>query len=169
MVELLILVNKALTVVEGRRRNQTPLGPQPRRRGREAPKEIDFEPGYWHNFPQIIGRVLDVRRREPVSGVSVTLSAGKLGVLRTERGWRNPCSTSNLTDGYFSLWPRALRDGREGRNMTFRFTFEHPGYLPATRLYRYRSRGDLAAGEELRLDKVINLGAQLLQPIPARR
>jgi hypothetical protein len=167
MVQLLILVNKALQVVQGRRKAKAPTAGRRRRSGKPA-AEIDLTDDLWHNFPQIIGRVVDARRRSPVAGTKVTLSAGELGVLRTERGWSNPCVTSEGTDGYFSLWPRALRDGQESRDLTLRFTFEHPDFVPATRSYRYRSRGELVPGDELRLDQVINLGTQILRPLQGR-
>ena len=167
MVQLLILVNKAVELVKGRR--GVGGGAHPKRRGRKPAPGAEVESGYWHNCPQIIGRVLDSKRKTPVVGAAVTLRAGRLGVLRTERGWRNPCVVNEETDGYYSLWPRALRDGQESRSLTLRFSFEHPDYAPASRLYRLRSRGELVAGEELRLDRVINLGTQLMEPLRVRR
>jgi competence protein ComFB len=169
MVQLMLLVNKALEVVESRRRSGPQGGSGPRRRGKRPTDGIALDEGYWHNFPQIIGRVLDAKSRSPVLGATVTVRAGRLGVLRTERGWRNPCTTSRGTDGYFSLWPRALRDGKASRSLTLQVAFEHPDYAPATRRYPYRSRGELLPGDELRLDRVINLGVELLAPLGRRR
>jgi hypothetical protein len=167
MVGLLILVNKAVEVVAGRRAAAGRTHPQ--RRGRKPAGTMDFDSGYWHNFPQIIGRVLDAKRKTAVVGATVTLQAGKLGVLRTERGWSNPCTIQEKTDGYFSLWPHALRDSKENRLVAMTFTFQHPGYATATVVHRYHSRGELVAGEELRLDQVINLGTQFLEPLKRKK
>jgi hypothetical protein len=166
MVQLLILVNRAVELVKGRRVSRRRDGPQ-RRGGKRSP-DATLDAGYWHNFPQIIGRVLDSKTKTAVVGATVTLRAGRLGLLRTERGWSNPCTVNGETNGYFSLWPRALRDGQESRSLTLRFSFQHPDYEPAIRLCRVRSRGELVAGEELRLDRVINLGTQLMEPSAAR-
>ena len=61
------------------------------------------------------------------------------------------------------------RDEAESRALTLRFAFEHPEYRPATREVRYRSRGEIIAGAELRLDRVINLGTQPLAPVSMGR
>lgn len=167
MVQLLILVNKAVELVKGRRVSGGRTSPK--RRGKGPNPDTSLDSDFWHNFPQIIGRVLDSRRKTAVVGATVTLRAGRLGVLRTERGWSNPCRINMETSGYFSLWPRALRDGQESRTLTLRFSFEHPDYAPTSRLCRIRSRGELVAGEVLRLDRVMNLGTQLMDPLGTRR
>ncbi len=165
MVQLLILINKAIQVVGSRRR-----GPSPGKRASVAATgpRIDLDEGFWHNFPQIIGRLVDTRAKAPVLGATVTLTAGKLGLLPAERGWANPCQTSDGTKGYFSLWPRAFRDEAASRTLTLRFAIEHADYEPAEREIRYRSRGDIISGAELRLDRVINLGTQALTPRRSR-
>jgi len=158
MVQVLLMVNKAIEVVSSRRRS-APARKQQKTTKRKT-EEMELEAGFWHNFPQIIGRVVDARGKTQVAGASVSLSAGRLGLLEAESGWTNPCTTNEATRGYFSLWPRALRDGAATRTFTLRFTFEHPDYESSTREYRYRSRGDIISDAELRLDRVINLGSQ---------
>jgi len=167
MVQVLLLVNRAIQVVGSRRRAPSPEKRQSARRSRRG--EIDLGEGFWHNFPQIIGRVVDSRGGSPLPGVSVSMSSRRLGQLESEPGWSNPCATNEATRGYFSLWPRALRDEASVRTFTLSFSFEHPEYETATREYRFRSRGSIISDGELRLDRVINLGSQAMKRRGASR
>lgn len=165
MVQLLILINKAVQVVDSRRHSS------PRRKApaTKTKPSIEADGSLWHSFPQIVGRLVDARAKAPVLGATVTLTAGKLGVLPSERGWSNPCQTNNGTKGYFSLWPRAFQHEAVTRTLTLRFTVEHPDYEPCEREVKYRSHGEIIGGGELRLDRVINLGTQALTRRRERR
>ena len=125
LVELLIVINKAIGVVQSRRRFPHVV---------ETEDEIGAflgEPGrevYVHNFPQLIGRVLDKSNHEPVFGACVTLYREGEVVVPAQTGWINPYYTNQPTRGFFSFWPQAVRTESEQETFVFKITIDHPDY-----------------------------------------
>lgn len=120
MIGVLMLVNKGIELIEGRRKPGN--GPE---NGAISPEE-SLKPV--HNFPQIVGKVIDAETKRPVADATVTLYVDGRRAVSADPGWTNPFVTSAKAYGYFSFWPAAIRDEASERVSTIDITVEQPYY-----------------------------------------
>lgn len=155
VVELLILINKAIDVVTRRRSGLGEIDSS------EAEPLLtpDGKLLYRHSFPQVVGRAVDHQTREPVIGAAITLQVDSDGPASSEPGWHNPYHTNDGTKGYFSFWPRSVHRPGEKHEFRLTLTFEHTGYSAAELTHTHASETSYAAGEAPAMDRVINLGS----------
>ncbi len=172
MVEMLLLVNRAIDIVRGRRESGADPdagdGPPQATASRgaalqaaAAPRStlVPTELGYWHNYPYLLGRVLDAKTGEPVYGVTVTAWLDGEPALPTEAGWRNPYCTLPATQGYYSFLLRAIQSTEEKKQSALRITFEHPAYRPAALEKALRTQGEFEVHTTIASEDILNLPA----------
>jgi len=155
LVEVLLLVNKAVDTIAGRRK--------PTAGGAAAGEEERTLLGYWHNLPYLIGRVAD--RGRAVVGASVTLYLnGKPALPAAEAGWTNPYLTNAATRGFYSFLPKSTRSRSRTRRFRLRLTFQHPDFLEASLERTVQTEGEFSALGRIDSDRILNLGTVSLHP-----
>lgn len=103
-IQLVSLVNEAINLVANRRPAHEPDDDHP------DPDELLLQ-GHTeaeenvHNFPQFVGRVVDITTRRPVASAHIRLSRDGQLMAQAEPGWINPYETQDSTNGVFSFWP----------------------------------------------------------------
>jgi competence protein ComFB len=153
LVEVLLLVNKAVDTITGRRKPSDRAG----RQEEAAPL------GYWHNLPYLIGRVADHGRA--VVGASVTLYVNdKLAAPASEAGWTNPYVTNAATRGFYSFLPKSARSRSKTRRFRLRLTFQHPDYREASLERALQTEGEFAELGRIDSEHILNLGTLNLRP-----
>jgi hypothetical protein len=159
LVEVLLLVNRAIDVVQHRRHSQAAAGAE--KRGEEQLPDLTL---YWHNLPYLIGRVVDRQTGRPVLGATVTLSINHKLAGQAEAGWPNPYLTNAGTRGFFSFLPRADRAKSRTRRFTLQLTVEHPGYEPFSLERVLQTRGEYGPIQGILDDRILNLETLALTP-----
>ena len=129
---------------------------------RTSAVKTPVELGYWHNFPYLLGRVVDAKSGEPVYGVTVTAYLDGEPAPPAEAGWQNPYRTLLATRGYYSFLPRAVQSGEEKRHFTLRLTFDHPVYRPAVVEKVLRTQGEFELRATIGSEDILNLEATRL-------
>ena len=64
---------------------------------------------YYYNFPHLIGQVFDKSLLSPINDVKVTLFLDETIVNSSDNSWSNPYITNNVTLGFYSFWPEAIK------------------------------------------------------------
>jgi competence protein ComFB len=164
VIELMILVNQGLDLVRSRRSDSPP--PRPAVRGAEGLDSVSDDPRveYVHNYPQIIGRVVDGTTGSPVVGAKVSMHLDGDLVPPAAPGWQNPYRTTDKTRGHFSFWPRSARSERSSISGELLFFVEHPDYEPFTAVEKVTTTGDFDPHEVIRGDKILALTPFHLSP-----
>ncbi len=149
MVEVLLLVNKAVDTIAGRRK---PTDGRP-----EEGEEEQGLLGYWHNLPYLIGRVAE--KGGAVVGAAVTLFMNdKPAAPAAEAGWTNPYLTNAATRGFFSFLPKSCRSRSRTRHFHLRLTVQHPDFREAVLERSLRTEGEYSALGRIDSDRILNLG-----------
>ena len=154
VIELVMLVNEGVELVRGRRTTASESPDRP-----EDVTELDLHvgPAYLHNYPQIVGRVVDATTREPVIGARVSMHINGDLVPPAANGWQNPYVTREETDGHFSFWPRPTRSEEESLTTEIRFVVDHPGYPLFRHVEHIVTEGDFDAARTIRGDRIVSL------------
>jgi competence protein ComFB len=78
----------------------------------------------YYNIPVIIGKLLNGRTFEPVSGVAVELYIdGQLAKMK-DGNWQNPCELIKKTEGTFAFWPAILPADVPDEQKLFNFSIK---------------------------------------------
>ncbi len=154
LVELVVLVNRAIDLVSSRRRPAAESGGPGPTSERAAVPAVE----YWHNFPHFIGKVMINNDHDPVYGVCVTLYLDGRKSEPAEAGWQNPYFTNEATQGFFSFWPRPTRSEVEARKYSVAVSFEHPDYEPQTIERLIETKADYEYSDYIKVDEIYNLG-----------
>lgn len=159
LVEVLLLVHKAIDTIRSRRRDDA------ERAGKEAPadEEVPDALGYWHNLPYMIGRVVDEATGEPVPEVSVSVYLNGRSAEGAEASWQNPYHTSHATKGFYSFLPKPERSRSRSRQFALRIRFEHPQYETLTLEKTFATEGEYTQQQAILSDKILNLESTALQ------
>jgi competence protein ComFB len=172
VIELMMLVNRGLELVQSRRRsNETSLHPDQEHDG-DDPESEPFVPTdedearfeLVHNFPQLIGRVVDAGTTDPVYGAIVKMSVDGRPALPPRSGWENPYITREKTHGHFSFWPHPVQSEDERLTTTVRFAVDHPDYEPFLFEATVESEGSLVRSDVIKGDQIISLDPFVLRP-----
>jgi hypothetical protein len=161
LVEVLLLVHKAIDTIQHRRKSQ--IGPESG--GSDAPGEAELpDPlGYWHNLPYLIGRVVDRDSDEAIEGVSVSIELDGQPAEAAEGNWQNPYRTSRATRGFYSFLPRPQRSRSRNRHFTLRIVLEHPDYETQSLERALHTEGDYTRQQAILSDQILDLGFTPLQ------
>jgi competence protein ComFB len=153
LVEVLLLVNKAIDIVKSRRKSEKSI------KDTQAPPEDEVPDvrKFWHNLPYLIGRVLDERSKKPVLDAYVRVTIDGRLAEPAERGWLNPYCTNAGTRGFYSFLPKPIRSGSKKKQFTLGLTIEHPDYQPMTVEKRIETVGELTTYQFIRSDQILNL------------
>jgi len=157
LVELSVVINQAIETVKLRRSSNgsgNGVG-----RGAEP-----IEARYIHNFPHIIGKVLDKRTHMPVVDAKVTLFLDGEMADPVGPGWPNPYKTTQPGKGYFSFWPKCLSDSKEELDHSLRVVVEHDSYAPFEFDREFETKGGFERQEIIRNDSIVTLDTCLLEP-----
>jgi competence protein ComFB len=87
--------------------------------------------GHFFNYPQILGRLFNSAKFEPVSEVEVRLLADDGSEMRmTDPRWINPYMISSNTPGIFSFWPMPEKAASSGMHKTseLKIAVDAPGF-----------------------------------------
>jgi competence protein ComFB len=163
VIELMILVNKGVDLVRGRRSAGALAEAEPAREagsnGTRLRGQLEVEQGveYVHNYPQFIGRVVDSRSGAPVLGATVTLFVDGDRVPPAAAGWQNPYITHDQTGAHFSFWPRPARSEKPHLRGKLLFTVDHPEYSTYSHVHEVVTEGDFGEEETIHGDKIVSL------------
>ncbi|MFP4383026.1 MAG: late competence development ComFB family protein [Spirochaetia bacterium] len=154
VIELMILINKGIELVKKRRK----IAKSNAETDKEAKATIrDGEIEYIHNFPQIVGKVLDKKTKKPVLDATITLKInGKLSDP-AEPGWINPYTTNAQTNGLFSFWPRAKKSSKSSETFHLKIEVEHNDFDTAVYEKEVNTKGTLHVKESIATDAVISV------------
>jgi competence protein ComFB len=159
LVELVLLINRAIDVVTSRRKDKVPRGGL----SVGASESQDIQRiEYWHNFPQIIGKVVDSKTKKPVYGVCVTLYIDGEKSSPAEPGWQNPYYTNFGTKGFYSFWPKSLQSEDEEREFKIALTFEHTDYSEHVSEKSIGTKGELQIKNYIKVEDIFNIGTSLV-------
>lgn len=159
-INLMVLVNKALDVITSRRRSPRTNGKKPV--GEPRPLEI----GLIHNFPQIVGKILDAETGEPIDGARVTLMVAGKKVAPAEPGWSNPSRTNDKTDGLYSFWPEPARDQREEVVWDIEVFAEHDSYHSVSMSGEVETIGTFEVNRVIQSESIVYLEPIRMAPRP---
>ena len=166
VIELMMLVNRGVELVQGRR-HEPPTTTT--RVGADHQPPIDGAIEYVHNYPQIIGRVVDAETGKPVYDATVSLLANAALLPQAARGWRNPYVTREQTRGHFSFWPQAIQSLEPELSLELVFSVEHAEYRPYKHVERITTEGTYDAAETIRGDKVLSLQPFVVEKVGGER
>jgi competence protein ComFB len=160
LVEVLILVNKAIDTVKSRRKAEKPA------RATERPPEMEVPDvrKYWHNLPYLIGRVLDKKTKEPVMDANVHVIIDGQLAEPAERGWLNPYCTNAGTKGFYSFLPKPILSRSKTKAFTLQLSIQHQRYKPAKVEQKIETVGELTTYQFIRSDQILNLEDSYLVP-----
>ena len=163
LVEVLILVNKAIDIVKSRRKNEQPV------KDAEHPleEEVPDVRKYWHNLPYLIGRVLDKKTKKPVLDARVRITIDGQLAKPAERGWLNPYCTNAGTKGFYSFLPKPIRSRSKNKAFTLELSIEHQDYTPIKVEHKIETAGELTTYQFIRSDQILNLDDSYLVPTDA--
>jgi competence protein ComFB len=163
LVEVLILVNKAIDIVKSRRRIEKP------EIDAEHPPEEELPDvrKYWHNLPYLIGRVLDKNTKKPVLDAHVHVTIDGRLAKPAERGWLNPYRTNAGTKGFYSFLPKPIQSRSKSKTFTLGLSIEHRDYQTMKVEQEIETAGELATYQFIRSDQILNLGNSYLVPTDA--
>lgn len=153
LVEVLILVNKAIDIVKSRRKAEKTA----KHRELLPEEEIPDVRKYWHNLPYLIGRVLDRKTKEPVLDAHVRITINGKLAEPAERGWLNPYRTNAGTKGFFSFLPKPIRSRSKNKAFILELSIEHQDYKPLKLNQRIETVGELTTYQFIRSDRILNL------------
>jgi len=154
LIELMLLVNRAIDVVTTRRRRADA-------NGAAAGPSSDLH--FWHNFPQFIGRIVDAGSKAPLYGASVTLLIDDKEAAAAEPGWDNPYMTNAGTRGFFSFWPQSVSSEEEKRSYQVVLQAAHPDYQPARVERQVETSGELDTRDYIYGEEIVDLEYCALQ------
>jgi competence protein ComFB len=154
VIELMILINKGIELVKKRRKIAKPDAA-----GEKEEKATirDGKIDYIHNFPQIVGKVLDKKSKKPVLNGTITLKINDKFSEPAEPGWINPYITNAQTNGLFSFWPRARKSNKSSEKFTLKILVEHDEYDTAVSEKEINTQGTLHIQESIATDAVISI------------
>jgi competence protein ComFB len=153
VIGMMMLVNRGVELVQSRRRGQPPHKKDADTTGDGRADELTLV----HNYPQLIGRVVDAATGDPVYGATVQLYVdGKLAPSESG-GWHNPYVTREKTQGHFSFWPESINDDEEELETEATIVVEHPEYGRAERIMRLQTSGTLAKTEIITGDQILSI------------
>jgi len=159
LVEVLLLVHKAIDTIRSRRRDDAGRSGAERPADEEMPDAL----GYWHNLPYMIGRAVDGDTGEPLAEVSVSVYLDGKPAEGAEGSWQNPYRTSQATKGFYSFLPKPERTRSRKRQFALQVRFEHPEYEPLTLEKTLETEGDYARQQAILSDKILNLESTALR------
>ena len=162
VIGMMMLVNRGVELVQSRRRGHVP-------RSGEATEEVHHDSGTGltliHNYPQLIGRVVNATTGDPVYGATVQLYVdGKL-VPSESGGWHNPYVTREKTQGHFSFWPQSVNDDEEELETGVELVVEHPDYNRAVQPMTLQTSGTLSRTEIITGDQIMSIPPIELEPL----
>ncbi|UCF98525.1 MAG: late competence development ComFB family protein [Spirochaetaceae bacterium] len=160
LVEVLILVNKAIDIVKSRRKIESSTWGAAQSPEEEIPDVRKF----WHNLPYLIGRVLDKESRKPVLDACVRVTIDGRLAEPAERGWLNPYCTNAGTKGFYSFLPKPIRSRSKNRIFTLGLRIEHRDYEPVSLERKFDTVGELTTYQYIRSDQILNLSDTYLVP-----
>jgi competence protein ComFB len=161
LVELVLLINRAIDVVSNRRKDKGARG-ELQAEPEESPDIEKIE--YWHNFPQIIGKVEDSNTKKPIFGVCVTLYIDGIRAKPAEPGWQNPYHTNYGTKGFYSFWPNSIKSDDEDRDFQVRISYEHPDYKELTTETKLSTKGEFQLKNYIKVEDIFNTGTSYVEP-----
>lgn len=167
VIELMMLVNRGVEIVGSRRSpgSEESAG-QDASRSMAQKAGLAAAPGleYVHNYPQIIGRVVDAESGTPVVGATVTLFIDGELVPPAANGWQNPYVTLEQTKAHFSFWPRASKSDALELHGQMLFTVEHPAYDSFSHAEPVTTHGAFDAARTISGDRIVSLRTFALTP-----
>jgi hypothetical protein len=153
LVETLVLINMAIQVLQNRRKDSNHVQTQ----GEDVVKErVDYGV-YTHNFPHIIGKIVDDQMQIPLYGISVTLYINNALADSAQQRWPNPYITQKATRGIFSFWPAARVTQEEESDYILRLHVQAEGYSDIDYEKHLKIKGSYSENVVFQLDNVLNL------------
>ncbi len=160
LVELLLLVNRAIDVVKNRRESVQRTAVEQDHKEETINTEAML---YWHNFQYLIGRVVDRSTMKPVYGTAVTLYIDGKKSKPVDSGWQNPYYTNPATKGLYSFLPKPVKLKAETKKFNLRVTFEHKEYEKYSLEKMIYTKGDFEVHTYINSDDILNLETACLR------
>jgi competence protein ComFB len=162
LVELMLLVNKAMDVVLQRRAAASGAASA---NGHAHLNGSGGEVEYWHNFPQFIGKVVDSNSQRPIYNAKVSLFIDGERSEPAEPGWSNPTATNEATRGFFSFWPRSMRSLDESVEHDIVISISHDDYTAYDYRQLVETSGEFRIYNYIHGDGIINLETCQLETV----
>jgi competence protein ComFB len=162
LINVLMLVNDGIELLNERR----PPDSDPH--SGNGHERVDTDPAeelaLVHNFPQIVGKVVDAETGDSITRATVTLLRDDEVAHSADAGWPNPFVTAERTFGYFSFWPAPIRDEREKLDHRVLVVVDHPDYEQVRLERDIKTTGDFGFHEEIDTDGIVRLDSIELSP-----
>jgi hypothetical protein len=161
-IELIALINHAIDVVSGRRKEGPFVLRFPSRA--DVAEEEQDKITFFYNMPHIFGRIVDADNGDPVIEAQATLYVNDHVAQPAEPGWQNPYRTNEQTKGYFSFWPQPEAGVEDNLRVELAVGFDHDRYRPFTVRRTLKLPGEFFVHDYIRGDKLLDLGTLSLDP-----
>ncbi|MCL2792434.1 MAG: late competence development ComFB family protein [Spirochaetaceae bacterium] len=119
--DILYLVKKGFSIVSQRKRVSVNF---------QNSKDMDIKNCPYHNFPNIIGKVINGTTFEPIPDAEIALFMDDIPVQMTSNLMENPVKLNHHVRGMFTFWPYPVEAEKIGDEKTFKFkiTVNHPDF-----------------------------------------
>lgn len=170
MARVLMVVNTGVDVVLNRRRSnggykqESDAEVQELYRTPEAMEAPANTSAYWHNLPQVFGRVIATDTGAPLPEATVTFYIDDKKAEPAEPGWDNPSRTLDATKGFYCFWPMPVRKPEERLETTLAIAIEHDGFKPARIEKTVVTDGSYEIRRILDDESVLQMGTTGLEP-----
>lgn len=132
MADIIRLIKEAFSIVNSQRRGDL---------SHAKTTETTIENGFFYNFPNITGKILDGETFVPISDVQVKLlvnNSEKNDILVKMMPYNeNPVNVKKQTNGIFAFLPYPVETDKKDveKNFIFKIIINHPNYMEYIKLF----------------------------------
>ena len=148
-ITLIILIERAIELFQKRR-------PSAEYHSRHV-LDVEEQIKNTHNFPQIVGQVIDQQTHNPVIGATVILYLDNRLAPPMSAAWLNPFTTASYTKGYFSFWPSWIRSSDSNSEHHAQIEIAHTDYKRYTRKFTIESSCGYEIMDVIETDRIHTL------------
>ena len=120
--------------------------------------ENEYKKGFYFNFPNIIGKIINGKTFEPISNAEVRLFLDDNLVNMTTDMTANPIMVSKYTGGIFIFWPYPIEAEKIGieKTFTFKIIVNHTDFNEFTKLIDVTVQSDNNFQDSIHLQNTLN-------------
>ena len=115
--------------------------------------------GFYYNFPNIVGKIIDGKTFEPVSDAEARLLLDGSLVNMTSEMTQNPVRITKHTNGIFIFWPYPVEAEKENdkKTFTYKLRVNHPDYEEYIKLIDLTVSSSDTFQDSIHLQNKVNL------------
>ncbi len=128
--------------------------------------ENEYKKGFYFNFPNIIGKIINGKTFEPISNAEVKLFLDDNLVNMTSDMTLNPIRLTEYTGGLFIFWPYPIEAKQKGieKTFTFKITVTHHDFNEYTKLIDITVTSEDSFQDSIHLQNTMNIEEIYLFP-----